>query len=154
MAPVKPQWAMAWEVSPPKLEVKAGAPLVDAPTIHLSSTATDEHKVADMFVFVSNRQAKIDRRKVFYQSNRKAANQASQSFATDIPLWAGANIITVVARESTQVQSQQTIVVEKREPRVAEASHAKPTSPLEPGKNGRPPARAGQPIAPSGALAH
>ena len=66
----------AWQVSPPRLEVKAGAPLVDAPTIHLSATAKDEHKVADMFVFVSNRAAKIDRRKVFYRSNRKAPNQA------------------------------------------------------------------------------
>ena len=141
-AATKPAWTMAWEVSPPKLEVKAGAPIVDAPTIHLSSTARDEHKVADMFVFVSNRQAKIDRRKVFYRSNRKAQNQAVQSFDTDIPLWPGANVVTVVARESTQVQAQQTIVVERREPRVAQETHAKPTGPLEPGKN--PPAPSSQ----------
>jgi len=138
------QYAMAWQVSPPKLEVKAGAPIVDAATIHLSSTAKDEHKVADMFVFVSNRQAKIDRRKVFYRSNRKAPNQAIESFDADIPLWPGANVVTVVARESTQVQSQQTLVVERREPRVAQETHAKPTAPLEPGKN---PAR---PATPSG----
>jgi len=131
----KPAYAMAWQVSPPRLEVKTGAPIVDAPTIHISSTAKDEHKVADMFVFVSNRQAKIDRRKVFYQSNRKAPNQAIQSFDANIPLWPGANVVTVVARESTQVQSQQTIVVERREPRVAQETHAKPASPLEPGKN-------------------
>ena len=86
-----------------------------------------------MFVFVSNRTAKIDRRKVFYRSNRKAANQATQSFDADIPLWTGANIVTVVARESTQVQSQHTIVVEKREPRVAQ-QHARPETPIEPGK--------------------
>ncbi len=107
-APAKVAWAQNWQVSPPKLEVKAGAPLVDTPTIHLSSTATDEHKVADMFVFVSNRTAKIDRRKVFYRSNRKSPNQATESFDTEIPLWTGANVVTVVARESTQVQSQQT----------------------------------------------
>ncbi|HEY2746225.1 MAG TPA: MXAN_5808 family serine peptidase [Polyangia bacterium] len=131
----KVAWTQAWQVSPPRLDVKAGAPLVDAPTFHLSSTAKDEHKVADMFVFVSNRQAKIDRRKVFYRSNRKAPNQAVESFDTDIPLWPGANVVTVVARESTQVQSQQTIVVERREPRVAQETHAKPTQPLEPGKS-------------------
>ena len=45
-------------------------------------------------------------------------------------------MVTVVARESTQVQSQQTIVVERREPRVAQETHAKPASPLEPGKTG------------------
>ncbi|HEX9103248.1 MAG TPA: hypothetical protein VF997_13645, partial [Polyangia bacterium] len=60
--------------------------------------------------------------------------------------------VTVVARESTQVQSQQTIVVERREPRVAQETHAKPTSPLEPGKN--PPQRSVQPSAPPNALAH
>ena len=31
-----------------------------------------------------------------------------ESFDADIPLWPGANVVTVVARESTQVQSQQT----------------------------------------------
>jgi carboxyl-terminal processing protease len=144
-APAKVAWDMSWQVSPPKLQVTAGAPIVDATTFHLSSTAKDEHKVADMFVFVSNRQAKIDRRKVFYRSNRKAANQAVQSFDTDIPLWPGANVVTVVARESTQVQSQQTIVVERREPRVAQETHAKSPSPLEPGKNGPMPRTTTQP---------
>ena len=43
--------------------------------------------------------------------------------------------MTVVARESTQVQSQQTIVVERSEPRVAQETHAQPESPIEPGKN-------------------
>jgi len=138
-------YAMAWQVSPPRLEVKTAAPLVDAPTFHLSSTAKDEHKVADMFVFVSNRQAKIDRRKVFYRSNRKAPNQAIESFEADIPLWPGANVVTVVARESTQVQSQQTIVVERREPRVAQETHAKPAAPLEPGKNPQPSSKNSQP---------
>jgi carboxyl-terminal processing protease len=152
-APAKAAWAMAWQVSPPRLEVKSGAPIVDAATFHLSSTAKDEHKVADMFVFVSNRQAKIDRRKVFYRSNRKAQNQAMESFETDIPLWPGANVVTVVARESTQVQSQQTLVVERREPRVAQETHAKPAAPLEPGKN--PPPRAPQqPGDTPNALAH
>jgi carboxyl-terminal processing protease len=132
-APVKLAWLPAWEVSPPKLDVKPSSGLIDASTIHISGAAKDEHRVADMFVFVSNRTAKIDRRKVFYRSNRKAANQATQSFEADIPLWPGANIVTVVARESTSVQSQQTIVVEKREPRVAQ-QHARPETPIEPGK--------------------
>ncbi|MGZ3441215.1 MAG: COG1361 S-layer family protein, partial [Polyangia bacterium] len=148
-------WTQQWQVSPPRLEVKAGAPLVDSSTIHLSSTARDEHKVADMFVFVSNRTAKIDRRKVFYRSNRKAQNQAIESFDAEIPLWPGANVVTVVARESTQVQSQQTIVVERREPRVAQETHAKPASPLEPGKNAPAPSSQKQaPSSPPNAIAH
>ncbi|HEX4458349.1 MAG TPA: CARDB domain-containing protein, partial [Polyangia bacterium] len=132
-APAKLAWVAGWEVSPPKLDVKPNSGLVDAPTIHISGAASDEHRVADMFVFVSNRTAKIDRRKVFYRSNRKAANPAAQSFDADIPLWTGANIVTVVARENTQVQSQKTIVVERKEPRVAQ-QHARPETPIEPGK--------------------
>jgi carboxyl-terminal processing protease len=134
-APAKVAWAPELQVSPPRLEIKPAAPIVDASTIHLSGRALDEHKVADMFVFVSNRTAKIDRRKVFYRSNRKAQNQAIENLEADIPLWPGANIVTVVARESTQVQSQTTLVVERREPRVAQQTHATPELPLEPGKN-------------------
>jgi carboxyl-terminal processing protease len=134
-APAKLAWVPQWEVSPPTLAIKQPAGLVDSGTIHLSGTATDEHKVTDVFVFVSNRTAKIDRRKVFYRSNKKSANPATQSFEADIPLWPGANVVTVVARENTQVQSQTTLVVDRREPRVAQQTHAQPESPIEPGKN-------------------
>jgi hypothetical protein len=66
-----------------------------------------------VFVFVSNRTAKIDRRKVFYRSNRKGATPREMAFDANIPLWPGSNIVTVVARENPQVQSQQTVVVER-----------------------------------------
>ncbi|MDB4967548.1 MAG: Carboxyl-terminal protease [Myxococcales bacterium] len=134
--PAKVAWAQQMQVSPPRLDLKASSSVVDTSSIHISGTARDEHKVADVFVFVSNRGAKIDRRKVFYRSNRKSKDQATQTFDADIPLWAGANVVTVVARESTQVQSQSTIVVQRREPRVAQQqTHAKPQTPLEPGKH-------------------
>ena len=90
---------------------------------------------------------------MFYRSNRKAPNQAIESFDADIPLWPGANVVTVVARESTQVQSQQTLIVERREPRVAQETHAKPTSPLEPGKNAPSSSNAQHPNAPPNASA-
>jgi carboxyl-terminal processing protease len=103
----------AWQVSPPRLELAQSQPLVEAGTIHLSGSAKDERKVADVFVFVSNRTSKIDRRKVFYRSNRKGATPQQMAFDANIPLWPGANIVTVVARENPQVQSQQTLVVER-----------------------------------------
>jgi carboxyl-terminal processing protease len=130
-------WAPAWQVEPPLLTIESGAPLVDAGTIHLSGSARDEHKVADLFVFVSNRTAKIAQRKVFYFSNHKAANQDLAKLSADIPLWPGANVVTVVARESPQVQSQQTLIVQRREPQVAEQTRAKPEQPIEPGKTPR-----------------
>ena len=112
----------AREVSPPTLELAPQPGLVDGSTIRLSGTAKDDDRVTDLFVFVSNRAAKIDRRKVFYRSNRKATNPKTQAFDADIPLWPGANFVTLVARESAQVQSQRTIIVERSEPRVAQHS--------------------------------
>jgi carboxyl-terminal processing protease len=116
--------APAWQVSPPRLELGPSSPLVSASTFHLSGSAHDEHKVADVFVFVSNHTAKIDRRKVFYRSNRKGSTPTQLAFDADIPLWPGANVVTVVARESTQVQSQQTLVVERSTPGAVARSSA------------------------------
>ncbi len=112
-APDAPSFTPTWQVSPPRLEIKHGALLVDSSTYKLSGTARDERKVADVFVFVSNRQAKIDRRKVFYRSNRKGATPMTMSFDAEIPLWPGANFVTVVARENNQVQTQETVVVQR-----------------------------------------
>jgi carboxyl-terminal processing protease len=109
----KPQFTPAWQVSPPRIELKNGPLYVDTGSFHLSGSAKDERKVADVFVFVSNRTAKIDRRKVFYRSNRKGAVPMQMSFDAEIPLWPGANVVTVVARENTQVQSTDTIVVQR-----------------------------------------
>jgi len=102
-----------WQVSPPKLAVNMPNSLVQGGTYQLTGKAQDEKKVSDVFVFVSNRRAKIDRRKVYYHSNRGGTNLHELSFGTSVPLWPGANVITVVARESTSVQSQETLIVER-----------------------------------------
>jgi carboxyl-terminal processing protease len=114
--PDSPSFTPQWQVSPPRLEVKHGALLTDSGTYKLSGTVKDERKVADVFVFVSNRQAKIDRRKVFYRSNRKGQTPMQMSFDAEIPLWPGANFVTVVARENNQVQTQETLVVQRPGP--------------------------------------
>jgi carboxyl-terminal processing protease len=102
-----------WQVSPPKLAVNMPNSLVQGGTYQLTGKAQDEKKVSDVFVFVSNRRAKIDHRKVYYHSNRGGTNPRELSFGTSVPLWPGANVITVVARESTSVQSQETLIVER-----------------------------------------
>jgi carboxyl-terminal processing protease len=114
-----------WQVSPPRLELRPGPELVDAGSLKLSGTARDEHKVEDVFVFVSNRGAKIDHKKVFYRSNRKGQTPNELAFDANIPLWPGANVVTVVARESTQVQSQQTVIVERSGGKPGTATAAK-----------------------------
>jgi carboxyl-terminal processing protease len=115
-SPTLAAFSQNWQVSPPNLSVNDPAGLVYGDKLKLSGKAHDENKVSDIFIFVSNRRAKIDRRKVFYRSNRDGqAGTAGKelAFDADIPLWQGANVITVVARESTSVQSQQTIIVER-----------------------------------------
>jgi carboxyl-terminal processing protease len=121
-APTVSPFTAAWMVAPPRLALKDGPALTDLPTYHLSGTAHDEKKLSDVFVFVSNRTAKIDHRKVFYRSNRKGATPLDLGFDADIPLWPGANIVTVVARQNSQVQSQQTLVIERQGPRTGVAS--------------------------------
>jgi carboxyl-terminal processing protease len=116
-----PQFAQAWQVSPPRLTVTAGERLVDGGQFKLHGEARDDKRVADVYVFVSNRGAKIDRKKVFYRSNRNGAVAGKLAFDADIPLWPGANIVTVVARESTQVTSQETLVIERVGSRMAGA---------------------------------
>lgn len=103
----------AWQVSPPRIELKSASAMVESPTFKLSGLAKDDRKVSDVFVFVSNRTAKIDRRKVFYRSNRKGTNPQLLDFDASIPLWPGSNVVTVVARENKDVQSQETIIVER-----------------------------------------
>jgi carboxyl-terminal processing protease len=102
-----------WQVSPPIITLAPAQEVVDTATLKLSGSAKDERVVADVYVFVSNRGAKIDRRKVFYRSNRKGATPQQMAFDANIPLWPGANIVTIVARENPQVQSQSTLIVER-----------------------------------------
>ncbi|MEO6953360.1 MAG: MXAN_5808 family serine peptidase [Polyangia bacterium] len=117
-------FAQAWQVSPPTLTLKEVAGLTESDKIHIGGRAKDGTKVSDVYVFVSNRRAKIDRRKVFYRSNRGGKDSKDMSFDTEIPLWPGANVVTVVARQSTSVQSQDTLIVQRGG--THDVAHAKP----------------------------
>jgi carboxyl-terminal processing protease len=114
-----------WQVSPPRVELQPVAGLVDGPSVKLVGSAKDDRRVADVYVFVSNRQSKIDRKKVFYQSNRKGAMPNQLGFAADIPLWPGQNLVTVVARENNQVQAAQTVIIERAGPAIAQTASKK-----------------------------
>jgi carboxyl-terminal processing protease len=112
--PVHQSFAPAMQVAPPHLAIESAPLAVDTPTMKLAASSTDDLQIADAFVFVSNRGAKIDHRKVFYRSNRKSASKKAMRIDAEIPLWPGANQVTVVVRQSNQVQSQQTLYVQRR----------------------------------------
>ena len=70
----------------------------------------------------SNSHAKIDSRKVFYRSNRNAKDIRSMTFAADLPLWPGSNMVTVIARSNAEVKSVKQMFVYRDPPRTAQKS--------------------------------
>jgi carboxyl-terminal processing protease len=105
-----------WQVTPPLLEVSQPPLSTNGDKIHLTGTARDDEQVADAYIVVSNRVSKIEHRKVFYRSNRKSAQGGRMGFDADVPVWPGVNVITVVARQSGQVMSTQTMIVNRYRP--------------------------------------
>ena len=107
-----PQVSLVWQATPPLLDVKA--PLsVEQQSLRLAVTARDDEQVLDGYVVVSNRVSKIEHRKVFYRSNRNGPLAKEMQFEANVPLWPGINIVTVVARQSGQVQSLHTMVINR-----------------------------------------
>ena len=79
------------------------------------------NKRMETFVYTGSA-LKIEGRKVFYRSNRGAKDGKSMAFASDLPLWPGSNMITVVARANTEVKSVKTMFVYRDPPRTAQTS--------------------------------
>jgi carboxyl-terminal processing protease len=100
-----------WQVTPPKLVLKVPSYATGGNTIHVDGVASDETRVTDVFIFVRNPDAKIEGRKVFYRSNSASKNPRELRFDAEVPLWPGANYVTVHARESEEVQAQDTVVI-------------------------------------------
>jgi carboxyl-terminal processing protease len=104
---------LAWQVTPPTIEVRPTPLSVESNSIRLSATAKDAEQVIDAYVVVSNRTAKIEHRKVFYRSNRNGPMSTEMQIDAAVPLWPGVNFVSVVARQSGQVQAMQTLVINR-----------------------------------------
>jgi carboxyl-terminal processing protease len=110
----------AWNSTPPQIALDVKALETKAETFRLSGSITNEDKVEDLYIFVSNPRAKIDRRKVFYRSNRGGKDTRAMSFSADLPLWPGSNRVTVIARSNAEVQSARTMFVYRDPMRTAQ----------------------------------
>ena len=97
--------SQTWQVTPPTLSIDVPSYEVSGSTFKLKGKAVDDTHIEDVYVFVSNRDAKVDNRKVFYRSNRGGQKTSQMTFAPDIPLWPGSNLVTVVVRENDDVKS-------------------------------------------------
>lgn len=116
--PPKPTYEPVWQVTPPVLTAMAPT-TVSNPSVTVKGQATDDNEVRDVFISVWNRDAKMPARKVYYLRN--SGDPRKLTFAADVPLWPGSNLIQVFARETNEVQSLQTLVVRRADPAVAEA---------------------------------
>ncbi len=101
-----PKFEASLRKSPPKLEVQQPPLATSDSHVHLQGVATDGDHVSDVFIFVGSR-------KVFYQSNRKAADPKQLAFSLDVALTPGVNVITIVARQDQDVVSHHTVVVRR-----------------------------------------
>jgi carboxyl-terminal processing protease len=111
-----------WNSTPPAIAINAKSLETNAPSFRLQGTVTDETHVEDVYIFVANQRQKIDNRKVFYRSNRGGKNGKVVDFSADIPLWPGSNMVTVVARESSDVRSVKTLYLYRDPPRTAQTT--------------------------------
>jgi carboxyl-terminal processing protease len=115
------QFTQMWNSTPPMIALNLKGLQTNADTYKLSGTVSAEQHVEDVYIFVSNQSAKIESRKVFYRSNRGGKDAKQLDLATDLPLWPGSNMVTVVARASSEVRSVKTMFVYREPPRTAQA---------------------------------
>lgn len=116
----KGAFTQTWNSTPPMIALNLKGLETSAETYRLTGAITDEQHVEDVYIFVSNRGAKIDSRKVFYRSNRSGANGKALDFTTDLPLWPGSNLVTVVARTNAEVKSTKYLYVYREAARTAQ----------------------------------
>ena len=115
------QFTQVWNSTPPMIALSVKGLETSAETFKLSGNVSAEQHVEDVYIFVSNQSAKIESRKVFYRSNRGGKDGKQLEFAADLPLWPGSNMVTVVARASSEVRSVKTMFVYRESPRTAQA---------------------------------
>jgi len=115
------QFTQMWNSTPPMIALSVKGLETNAETYKLSGNVSGEQHVEDVYIFVSNQSAKIESRKVFYRSNRGGKDAKSLEFSTDLPMWPGSNMVTVVARASSEVRSMKTMFVYRDPPRTAQA---------------------------------
>ncbi len=114
-------FSTVWNSTPPVITLHMKGLETTANTYKLDGSISGEQHVEDVYIFVSNQSAKIETRKVFYRSNRSGKDGKLLAFATDLPLWPGSNMVTVVARSSSEVRSVKTMFVYRDPPRTAQA---------------------------------
>ncbi|MFH2005663.1 MAG: MXAN_5808 family serine peptidase [bacterium] len=117
--PLKPKTATApglvGEISPPRITLHSVPLEVPKGTdyLQLSGTVTDDARVQDLYVEVTNYDAAQVRHKAYYLASPQGATTRQLPFAARVPLWPGLNTILVVARENGEVMGFERLLVLK-----------------------------------------
>lgn len=116
--PAEISWV--WQVTPPKVRIDQPALRVSTRSTSIRAVIEDNNQLLDAMIFVSNPKANIQERKVYYQSYRSPStdagiekNSVSMQVAANVPLWPGLNVITVVARESEEVNTSSILFINR-----------------------------------------
>ncbi len=113
-SPARDMFKPRWQVTPPTLTLKVPTYSTDKEKIDVQVKVSDETRVSDAYIFVRNPDAKINGEKIFYRANGEKGERRTMSFAATVPLYVGANYVTVYARENEDVLSQETVVVYRK----------------------------------------
>ncbi len=92
--------------SAPKLSIDKTPQVVRTGTIKLNGKATDESSVRDVYIFVGND-------KVFFKPGNRTSAQSELPFEAEVPLKNGLNYISVVAEESANLYTRETIAIRR-----------------------------------------
>lgn len=100
-------------VDPPSIEVGDLPEQVEGAVIRLTGQANHASRVRDVVVLVQGAAPGQPERKVFYLANSELDGPAARSlvFTTEVPLVAGSNQITVIARDHDKVERRRTLWV-------------------------------------------
>jgi hypothetical protein len=107
----RPRFRALWNVVQPQIQFSGVKPVVTGDSIELRGTASHAIGVADLFIRVSNKEADIFSRKVFYKSCGRKRGQATLAFKADVQLWPGKNVVQVVARANERVTASRILVI-------------------------------------------
>ncbi len=81
--------------------------------MHVTGTVSDNTRVQDLYVEVTNFDASQIRHKAYYLASPQGTQTRRLPFAARVPLWPGLNTILVVARENGQVMGVKRLLVLK-----------------------------------------
>lgn len=114
----KPKISWSWLPSPPSITLAKVTDVTTAKHITLSGSAAHASRVSDVYISVTrllrspsqSRIIGVDYNKIFYRANRSATG-GKLPFKAVVPLWEGANVITVIARRNDEIKTKHTLRV-------------------------------------------